>query len=242
MSKSLNQIATDALAALEKMASANDAINELCKQAGVEGDDAEYVEKFAREFEQVSGLSAEDLVKRALRRFNSKQDTDALFTGIQCATSDDRVKCAAACTLIGSQDLRERPEDAAVVAALEKKAGVFSSLGAAMKGPVVKGLGAMGSALKSPFAKAVGRFAGPAGLVGAGALGQYGISRAMGGDDAAMKKMWPVMMDEFSRSGNAGMLVQMLRASGKNYDPKILDALERSLAYRRNPWAPSYWS
>lgn len=267
MSKFLNQAASDALETLDKLAADDSTVGTkgiaaLCKKAGIEDTDATYIEKFARSFEQVSGLTTEDLVKRALRRFVNGRDTDAIYRGISKSTDDDQVKCAAACRFIDQQDLRELPEDAALLATLEKKSGLGNAIvkyvPQAFRGAqrAVPEFIDVASRTITPAANKsggwLGKMLGIGGIAGAGAAGgvagTVGLDRGLKwfdrnyGPQAGRRQILDSLnMGDLSRGGNAQMIAQMMRQTGK-YDPAMMDALERALMFRRNPWVPRYWS
>lgn len=277
MSTSPNQeAASNALETLDKLAAApsDDSLDVLCKQAGVEDSDVDFVAKFARSFEQASGLSTEDLVKRALRRFVKDRDTDAILKGIKNATDNDQIKCAAVCRLIDQQDLTDLPEDAALLASLEKQAvgGAGRAVGTAITkyaprifGGASRGAGAVGGGGGRPVidasfrvldkgARSGGMMRGlgkliPGLAVGGGVYGGakggehlYNTYGAPAGKRQMMEQFGPMMAQGFSRGGNPQAIVQMMRQMGDNYDPQMLDMLERAMSFRRNPWVPSYWS
>lgn len=247
---SQNKVVSDALANLEKLAAAAAVDNELvamCKSAGVNDEDAAFVEKFARSFEYATSLSTEELVKRALQRFADKRDPDAVFRGISSVARDDRTKCAAVCTLLSEQDVREDPEAAAMLAALEKSAvnptaivkqlpRVFSGA-ASHAGPAVRQLRPTGLATKLKWL--AGGAAVPSAIYGGSkAYESYGPSS---GYNKFMQQYGPILAKDFSRRGNVSALLQMMREMGGNVDPKMYDMLERAFAFRRNPWIPGYY-
>jgi hypothetical protein len=149
MSKFQSPTAHDALAVLDRFekvaeaantgSSTADGIAQLCKRAGVDAAETDYLVKFARFFESYSTLSTDELIKLALSRFLKDRKTDSLIAGIKQAADNDQALTRATLVLLDGQKVAST-EDAALMAELEKRAAGIAAKGLGMLGKV-PGLG-----------------------------------------------------------------------------------------------------
>lgn len=148
----LNKTASDALATLARLArpaltkEASERVQDtvaFCKDAGLDEETTDAMVKTSRRFEELSTLTTEDLVKRALQRFLSDRNTDSIFLGIKRASDDDVVIAATALKLAEGTKQAGTPDDAALLLALEKRAFVGKLINKGL-GMAQRGMGRAG--------------------------------------------------------------------------------------------------